>query len=187
MFPHPVRTERETWLYYHGAEGVHGGRWWRHRSALFRARLRRDGFGSANASYQGGELVTVPVRFRGDSLTLNADTSAGGVIRVELLDADAAPLRGFALSDADELNGNDVCLKVTWNGSSDLRTLAGRAVRLRFVMRDWRAGRARTRAAPHCHCLRRNGRRHVSEQSLRPLFETNASLGDAGALQRCRH
>lgn len=138
VFPHLVTFDDETWLYYGATTTKHGDSWWRCRGGIFRARLRRDGFGSADASYQGGQLVTAPLQFSGNTLELNADTSAGGVVRLEILDETMRPVKGFELTDADELNGNDLRMKVTWNNSTNVESLAGKAVRLRFVMRDTR-------------------------------------------------
>ena len=69
-------------------------------SHLRRYSLRLDGFGSAHADYGGGELVTRPLVFSGNRLTLNFATSAAGGIRVEIQDADGRPIPGFALADA---------------------------------------------------------------------------------------
>ena len=106
------------------------------RGAYFRARLRLDGFISADASYAGGELVTNPLRFSGDQLVLNADTSAGGAIRVEIQDEHGEPLEGYSLNQADEMNGNAVRLVVTWDGRTDVGKLANRVVCLRFLMNN---------------------------------------------------
>ena len=67
-FTQPLQVGDELWIYYGGfrygiSEGVA-----LKRGAYFRARLRLDGFISADAPYEGGELVTVPLRFRGERL-----------------------------------------------------------------------------------------------------------------------
>jgi len=38
------------------------------------------------AAYAGGEFTTPPLRFAGEQLLLNVNTSASGELRVELLD-----------------------------------------------------------------------------------------------------
>lgn len=98
--------------------------------------LRTDGFASINASYAGGELVTPPLSFTGSSLTLNYATSAAGSIRVEIQSAEGTPLPGFALADAVEIIGDRIDDTVRWAGGSNVEALAGRPVRLRFVMKD---------------------------------------------------
>ncbi|MCB1088542.1 MAG: hypothetical protein KDM63_16010, partial [Verrucomicrobiae bacterium] len=61
-------------------------------SHLMRYSMRLDGFCSAQADYNGGELVTKPLTFSGSRLSLNFSTSAAGGIRVEIQDADGKPL-----------------------------------------------------------------------------------------------
>lgn len=103
---------------------------------LRRYSLRSDGFVAVNAPYDGGELLTRPLTFGGQQLTLNFATSAAGSVRVELQDAAGAPLPGFALSDSVETIGNDIDRAVYWKSGSDVGPLAGRAVRLRLVLKD---------------------------------------------------
>jgi hypothetical protein len=68
-------------------------------------------------------------------LVLNLDTSAMGACQVGLLDVAGEDVPGFAVEACDIIRGNAVERAVTWNGSSDLATLSGQSVRLRFVMR----------------------------------------------------
>jgi len=103
---------------------------------LERLTLRPDGFVSVNAPYRGGEMVTPPLVFAGRELTLNVATSAAGEARVEVQDSAGQPLAGRRLSDCDPVFGDELDRVVTWKGNSDLTSLAGRPVRLRFVMRD---------------------------------------------------
>lgn len=105
-------------------------------SALRRYTLRVDGFVSLSAPMAGGELVTKPLVFEGNTLTLNFASSAAGDIRVELQQADGQPIDGFSLDDCNEVFGDSLRRTVTWNGGGDLGKLSGRAVRLRFVLRD---------------------------------------------------
>ncbi len=100
-----------------------------------RGTLRTDGFVSVNAPYSGGELVTVPLTFRGSRLVLNCSTSAVGSIRVELQSADGRPLKGFSLEDCAEIYGDEIERAVSWKGGSPA-ALTGEVVRLRFVMKD---------------------------------------------------
>lgn len=103
---------------------------------LRRYSLRLDGFASAQAGYDGGELVTKPVVFQGDALSINFATSAAGGIRVELQQPDGSPIAGFTRDDAVEQIGNEIDRVVSWKGGSDLSALAGQPVRLCFVMHD---------------------------------------------------
>ena len=55
---------------------------------------------------------------------------------MELQEAGGKPLAGYAIEAAPELVGNHIEKEVTWTQGPDVAHLAGRAVRLRFVMRD---------------------------------------------------
>jgi hypothetical protein len=107
-------------------------------SHLRRYSLRLDGFAAAVAPYAGGELVTKPFTFKGNELALNFATSAAGGVRVEVQDASGKPLPGFALADAVEMIGNETDRVARWKGGADVSALAGKPVRLGFVMKDAR-------------------------------------------------
>lgn len=103
---------------------------------LRRYSMRLDGFASVHAPYAGGELLTRPLTFTGDRLELNFATSAAGSIRVEIQDAAGQPINGFAASDCVEVIGNEIERVIRWKGGTDVSALAGKTVRLRFVMKD---------------------------------------------------
>ena len=110
--------------------------WTGESSALRRYTLRLDGFVSVNASLSGGEVVTKPLLFAGGKLGLNFSTSAAGSVQVEIQDPSGRPLPGFALDDCPPVFGDTLERPVTWRKSGDVGGLAGRPVRLRFVLRD---------------------------------------------------
>ncbi|MGH7957132.1 MAG: hypothetical protein ACREH8_08980, partial [Opitutaceae bacterium] len=105
-------------------------------SALRRYTLRLDGFVSVNAPMSGGELVTKPLTFRGSKLALNFSTSAAGDVQVELQDGAGKALPGFALEDCQTVFGDSVERTVTWKNGGDVSAVAGKPVRLRFVLKD---------------------------------------------------
>ncbi len=98
--------------------------------------MRLDGFASVHSPYKGGELVTKPLVVSGSRLELNYATSAAGGIRVEIQNEQGIAIPGFAAADAAEITGDEISRFVTWKGSADVRGLAGKTVRLRFVMKD---------------------------------------------------
>ena len=152
----PGRSRDELFMYYCGSNMAHG--WDRsdqHRErnkrilrrvgaaseretdGIRRVVIRRDGFVSVRAGYSGGEFVTPVLTFTGDRLLLNIDTSAIGVVQVEIQDQFGKPIRGYSLDDCDQIyTANEIDRAVTWNGDGAVGGLAGRAIRLRFVMRD---------------------------------------------------
>jgi hypothetical protein len=103
---------------------------------LRRYELRLDGFASVNAGYSGGEFVTHPLLFDGSQLELNYSTSAPGSVRVELQDPSGRPIQGFDLNNAPELIGDQIEHIYSWKSGSDLSSLRGKPVRLRFVLKD---------------------------------------------------
>jgi hypothetical protein len=103
---------------------------------LQRFTMRLDGIASIRADFGGGELVTRPLTFEGDRLSLNFSTSAAGGIRVEIQDVDGQPVPSFALDDCVEVIGNEIERDVAWKSGADIGQLAGRPIKLRFVMND---------------------------------------------------
>ncbi len=97
--------------------------------------LRLDGFASVRASWHGGELLTKPFTFDGNTLLLNYACSAAGEVRVEITDESGTPLPGFSQPDTPPLYGNRIDVALPWKRET-LAALAGRTVRLRFVMKD---------------------------------------------------
>ena len=98
--------------------------------------LRLDGFASVRASHSSGELITKPLVFSGRELELNYATSAAGSLRVEIRDAGNRPIPGYTLREAVDIFGNRIAGRAAWKTGVDVGQLAGRPVRLRFVMRD---------------------------------------------------
>ncbi|MDA1055336.1 MAG: hypothetical protein O3C40_33360 [Planctomycetota bacterium] len=139
--PDPVRMGDELWIYYVGTNRDHDGvvdpaAGGDHQSGIGRAVLRLDGFVSADASYAGGQITTPPIVFAGRTLELNVETSGGGSVRVEILDAAGDPIESYAAAQAIPVNGNSVRMPVAWKAGRDLSSLAESTIRLRFHMRD---------------------------------------------------
>ena len=140
--PDPIPVGDELWIYYAGTNRDHDGFVDPCSDGLLsgmgRAVLRLDGFVSADAAYGAGEIITRPLVFEGSVLELNVETSGGGALRVEIQEASGRQVEGFTAKDSAPLCCNSVRAQATWAGGSDLGRLAGRPVRLRFVMRDCR-------------------------------------------------
>ena len=110
---------------------------WRLPSVCIRRfTLRTDGFVSVSAGYAGGALVTRPVIFDGNELELNYSTSAVGFVRVEVQDVGGHRLPGLALDDCPEVFGDKIEGPVRWKAKGSLQAVAGKPVRLRFVLKD---------------------------------------------------
>jgi hypothetical protein len=107
-------------------------------SHLRRYSLRLDGLASLTAPHAGGEMLTKPLTFTGKEMVLNFATSAAGGIRVEIQDASGKAIPGFTLADSVETIGNEIERAVRWKAGPDVSSLAGKPIRLRFVMHDAR-------------------------------------------------
>ena len=100
------------------------------------ATIRRDGFISLRAGARSASVTTKVLRFNGNRLTVNALTQGGGHVVVELQDAVGNPIPGFAMADCEGLAGEEVDRVVRWKRGSAVSGLAGRPIRMRFVLRD---------------------------------------------------
>ncbi len=132
-----IRRGDEIWQYYGGHAADHNATE-RAATAIMRLVQRLDGFVAAEAGTDEGEIVTPLLRFEGTRLELNADTSAAGTARVELLDASGVPVPGFELRNCAPVIANDVAHPVTWVGNPDLARFQGPPVALRFRLRNAR-------------------------------------------------
>ena len=87
-----------------------------------------------DAGEAAGAVVTKPLTFSGKSLELNL--AAKGEVRVELQDEAGQPLRGFELNNCDPIRGDYLQKTVTWKGKSNVKSLAGKTVRIRFQLQQ---------------------------------------------------
>ncbi len=107
-----------------------------HSTTLRRCTLRLDGFVSIHSPMQGGELITKPLTFSGNRLSLNISTSAGGSARVEIQDADGNPLPGYTEAECYEIVGDMLDYTVQWKHGTDVGPLSDSPVRLRVILHD---------------------------------------------------
>ena len=148
----PSLNGQELYLYYWGSDRLHG--WNRDEknnrllteagvqptedvTVISRLAMRRDGFISARAAYTGGEFTTPLLKFEGDELVLNVDTSATGIVQCELQNAAGTPFEGFELASCNRIHtANEINRVVRWQENTDVSKLSGQLVRIRFVYRD---------------------------------------------------
>ena len=135
MFVGMIVRGGKIYQYYTGNRSWHGGRVDRDGEIML-LEQRLDGFVSVDAVYEGGELVTKPLLFSGSSLHLNINTSAIGSAAVGILDTDGNVIEGYDVTDCDVIRGNFIDKTVSWHNNSDIARFSGKAVRLRFLMRD---------------------------------------------------
>jgi hypothetical protein len=105
-------------------------------SRVRRFTFRTDGFVSVHSGVESGQLVTHPLTFKGNQLSVNYACRPKGMMQVEIQDANGEPLAGFHLEHCANLSGDEIDGVVQWSGSADIGSLSGRVIRLRFVMKD---------------------------------------------------
>jgi len=113
------------------------GYWEGNATKFRRSTLRLDGFVSAQATCAGGELITKPLIFAGNALSLNFETGGPGELKVEFQNPDGTPIPGFALADCFPIFGDHIEFPVSWKGKeTDVSALTGQPVRIRFTLKD---------------------------------------------------
>jgi acyl-CoA thioesterase-1 len=125
-----LRRGNEIWQYVNEG-GAHGGsapRYWS------RYKQRLDGFVSLDAGSETGTATTLPLRFQGTHFTLNI--KAAGSAKVAITDENGKAFAGFGLDDCDEIKGDFVDRTITWNGKGNVKSLAGKTIRLKFEMQN---------------------------------------------------
>ena len=147
----PVVRDGELWLYYTGLKrrfqeaniGVMKDGSRRYVSvpdigAVLLAKLRLDGFVSMDAGSQEGTLLTVPLLIKGRRLFVNVDASEGEV-RAEILGQRGRKSADyFSLDKSQAVRGNHLKAELAWGSDSDLSSLEGKRVRIRFHLRKAR-------------------------------------------------
>lgn len=135
----------EIWMYYTGSHAVHGHVGLRPDKSdppkyghptMSRVVLTTDRFTGVEADYTGGEFTTPPLRFAGDSLHLNINTSAVGLARVEVQGLSGTPIDGYRLDDCERIHtANTTDRLVRWRkGQTNVAPLASKPIRLRFEL-----------------------------------------------------
>ncbi len=102
----------------------------------YRYVLRTDGFASVHAGARVGEMLTKPLVFFGNELVLNLSTAIIGGVQVELQTGQGEAIPGFSAAECNTIFANSIAHVVSWNKGSDVSDLAGKPVRIRFIMQD---------------------------------------------------
>jgi hypothetical protein len=131
----PLTVGGKLWIYYDGLGTRHNVKLRDVKNmGIGLASLRPQGFVSADADANGGEIVTRPLSLRGSKLHINAAIRAGGEIRVSVSGLDYKPVEGY---ESVAVTGDGVDLPVHWTSHPDLgATRAKGDVRLVFKLRD---------------------------------------------------
>ncbi len=140
----PVVVGDKLYLYYRGFSTSHDKgnppKDHYYAGAMGLATLRRDGFASLAAGFDGGSVTTRPVKFEGSNavLRLNAKADHHARVEVEVLDAQGKALGDYAGDAVIPVKGDGVNLSATWKNRKSIGELAGRSIRLRFKLTNAR-------------------------------------------------
>ncbi|MBC8769332.1 hypothetical protein H4O18_15145 [Arenibacter sp. BSSL-BM3] len=104
------------------------------RNTLYK--IRMDGFSSVNSKSKEGFFITKPFRFNGDKLEVNYSTSAGGFIKIEILDENNKPSINGVSYSTEKIIGDEIAGKVIWQNSLDLGPIKDKIIKLRVSMKE---------------------------------------------------
>jgi len=125
-----IRRGDEIWQYFDYG-GAHGGD---KKRTYARLTQRLDGFVSVDADDKTGTVVTRPLVFEGKQLVLNV--AAKGSVKVAVLDTAGKEIPGLGLGDCKAVKGDSIRKTVRFKDDALLKSVAGRAVRVKFELRD---------------------------------------------------
>lgn len=152
-----IRHHHQLWCYYSGRSAAHALPYPLNHGAIGLALLRPDGFASLQAGDKEGWAATPPLTWEAMELQVNLDPRRDlrahpgrcvGELRVEARDENDRPIEGFSREDCEPLRENTMPKKgysdqekpefttVRWRSGADMRSLAGKRVKLVFYLRD---------------------------------------------------
>jgi hypothetical protein len=150
----PIIVGNQLLFYFGGRRGAHGSDTYQRYGAVGLATLTVDRFAGIHADFKEGRLVTKPMLWPGGDLILNCEgrypeghpSAGGGSIAVEVWDDNNRPVESFAgehrarydKASPDYAAGVPSESPVRWPGNHSLQELAGRRIRLAFLLRDAR-------------------------------------------------
>ena len=124
----------EVYLYYAGYAHGHKVNAARERQ-IGLLRIKRDRYVAYEAGDKRGTFRTPAVTLdASDGLTINADASPGGEVRVQVLDEAQKPIKGYAFADMKPVTKDALATPVQWQ--EPLSRLKGRTVCLEFSVRN---------------------------------------------------
>lgn len=132
----PIERDGRLLIYYGGKTGmVSIDEGYEPFQAMCLATIRKDGFVSLRAGKEKGELITRPMIVSAGDLRLNLQSRENSTAQVEITDPAGKVIAGYALQECDALPEDGLNIPVRWNGR-DVSRLAGRGIRLRFVLKN---------------------------------------------------
>ena len=134
----PVYLDDEIRYYYLGTDMFHQRHWELEPqvAGLGMASMKPDRFVALQAGDETAELLTCAFRLSSAGIFINASVAGNGWIKVEMLDANAKPVNGFAGADCLPIEGDSTAYPVRWGGGEAAEIPIGKQVRLRVSARN---------------------------------------------------
>ncbi|HYM13734.1 MAG TPA: hypothetical protein VEU62_23545 [Bryobacterales bacterium] len=149
----PARQGNQLWFYFGGRSRAHGREAPESYGAIGLASVYADRFAAIRADFKEGLLLTRPMTWPGGDLIVNSTntryprahpSSGGGSVQVEVRDENNQPVPGFSGDQRADHSfpspapGQPEPRAVRWPSGRSMRELAGRRIRLAFLLRDAR-------------------------------------------------
>ena len=98
--------------------------------------VKRERVMPKDIGFRTGDFVVYPTHGVGKVMGIETQEISGVSLQVEIQDAGGAPLPGFSLDECPKLAGDAIEHQLAWAKGKDVAALAGRSVRLRFVLKN---------------------------------------------------
>jgi hypothetical protein len=98
--------------------------------------LRLDGFSSLNFNYNGGKWISCLMRYQSGSLECNVATSAGGYLKVGIINSNGNFIEGYSLEDCDIFFGDEISAEISWQQNTSLPLKPGEVFQLCFEAKE---------------------------------------------------
>ncbi len=136
----PVFLDDEIRYYYAASNNRHFRRWELHEGSfgIGMAHIRPDRWLALYAGPVPAEMYTRSFQRQAPEMRVNAQVDPGGMIQVELLDAECRPVPGFEMAACLPITGDSLGHEVRWQGDPDPAPTLNQPLRWRL-----RATRAR--------------------------------------------
>ena len=131
---YPIIVGDKVRLYYGGWTGTHDPNTLPTTGRIGFTEWRKDGFVSLNTGGTEGTVITKTLKFTGSKLYLNVNASGGGSVKVEILNSDDTVKTGYSKNDCTAITTDNLNIAVRWGESSDISSLAGQSMKLKFYM-----------------------------------------------------
>jgi hypothetical protein len=127
----PIAVGDELRFYYSGSTGRHfpyAGKDTADQEAIGFATILKDRFVSLAASFDGGEILSKPVKFTGRTLHVNARSNFGEIL-IEVLSG------GHTIATSKPVRRDSLDIPVEWNGQATLESMKDPVV-LRITLKN---------------------------------------------------